>query len=380
MRVLVNAVSIREGGPLTVLSKLLPSMQRLRPDVEWIAALNSGSSEELGIAAKVLHADIDQTPFHLFHWYERALPKALSVNRADVLFSVTNYLPRSHLPCPALLLEQHAGHFSPEFERLHDARHSALIARALWRRKKKWVHRSVARADALTVQTKALADAIARTGARARDAIDVIPHGPGWVAQRGNMHASVRKEAPFRIGYVSKWGVQKNFETLFRAVRRLKDAGEMVRLVLTLDADAATSRETLNLASNDGISDLIENHGEVGAGAVQAIYDSLDAYAFPSVCESFGMTMVEAMARAVPIAAADTAVNREVTGDASLLFGPYDDEALSKILMGLIHNEAEANDRSKRSLARATAFSWEKAAEETLGVLERLCAKSKMRG
>ena len=264
MRVLVNAVSIREGGPLTVLSKLLPEMMRMRPTVEWIIAVNShagGEIEALG-GCRIIRANIDATPFHLLHWYERALPKAARTMAVDAVFSVTNYLPRQSIPCPTLLLVQHAGHFSPLFERLEGARHGAFIGRALWRRKKNWVRESVIRADVLTVQSEALADAVALSGARKRDEIVVIPHGPGLVRHREEP-LERQPRGCFRIGYISKWGVQKNFETLFRAIRHLKDEGEAVQLVLTLDEHSGPTGETLRLASTLGVMDMVENHGDV---------------------------------------------------------------------------------------------------------------------
>ena len=44
---------------------------------------------------------------------------------------------------------------------------------------------------------------------------------------------------PVRIGYISKWGVQKNFDVLFAAIKRCTAAGRDVRLVLTLDPTLA---------------------------------------------------------------------------------------------------------------------------------------------
>src|SRR6185437_7615159 len=110
----------------------------------------------------------------------------------------------------------------------------------------------------------------------------------------------------------------------FRAVRSLSEQGRDLRLVLTLGEADPVAAASLAHAKALGVAHLIENHGEVSAGQITAIYDSVDLFVFPSLCESFGMPMVEAMARGLCIVVADTPVNREITGAAGLTFPPGD--------------------------------------------------------
>src|SRR4029079_14936735 len=110
-----------------------------------------------------------------------------------------------------------------------------------------------------------------------------------------------------------------NFATLFASVKQLAEQGMPIRLVLTLDPANPQAAATLAEAEAIGIAHLIENHGEVPPNALTAVYDSLDVFVFPSFCESFGMPMVEAMARGLFIVAADTAENREIVGSAGLI-------------------------------------------------------------
>ncbi len=139
-----------------------------------------------------------------------------------------------------------------------------------------------------------------------------------------------------RIGYIAKWGVQKNFDVLFAAIARLTAEGRDMRLVLTLDQNLAENVRLLARAKAMGLTPVIENAGNKDAAGISALYDTLDIFAFPSLVESFGFPLVEAMAKGLPVVAADTASNREVAGNAGSYFSPFDSEALATMLGRII--------------------------------------------
>lgn len=370
MRVLINAVSIKEGGSRVVLTRLLSAMVDARPDIEWLVAAHPKcipvGCEERSISWLSLPA-VDSSALRVLEWYEVALPALVRKYRPGVLFSQTNYLPRRPLACATMLLIQHAGHFSAEFDRLM----GTGLARLLWRQKRRWVHRSARAADLLTVQTAALAESISSQAGRPREQIAVIPHGPGMAAHRCSPRPERRAES-FRIGYITKWGVQKNFPTLFEAARKLSDAGYRFRIVLTLDPNFRPVNEIIAAARNLGIDALIENYGEVPQEDVSSIYDTLDIFVFASLCESFGFPMVEAMARGLPIVVAKTKENAEIMRGAALEFAPCDSDMLAYHLATLMDDNQERAKRAELSLAQSHAFSWQRAAEETIAALDSL--------
>jgi glycosyltransferase involved in cell wall biosynthesis len=304
----------------------------------------------------------------LFYWYEVGLPAAIRRWQPDVLFSMTNYLPLRDLRCPTVLLEQHAGHFSQEYSALNRAHTKSALQRMMWNYKTAWVRRSVRRAGTLLVQTQSLADGIAATGLRNRDRIVVVPHGPGQVSHAAERPARSDKDV-WRIGYLTKFGVQKDFETFFRAAQKIASAGWRIKLVLTLDPTHEPAAQVLHQAERLGVSQLIENHGEVRRDQIGQLYDSLDVMVFCSICESFGFPMVEAMARGVPIVVADTTENREITAAAGLPFPPHDHAVLTQQLLRIMTSGSEVQKCTERSLTRGREFSWASACKETLAVL-----------
>ena len=74
---------------------------------------------------------------------------------------------------------------------------------------------------------------------------------------------------------------------------------------------------------------------------------------FPSLYEGFGLPVLEAMARGVPVACSDASSLPEVAGDAALLFDPHSERAIREAIERLLSDEALAARLRERGLARA---------------------------
>lgn len=378
--IVINAISVREGGSLVVLQNLLAEMAHLRPDWHWHVATNSEARTRL--------PDLNNTTFHVCPehqfvgwkvrlWYETCLPRLINQVKADLLFSQTNYLPVRRLSCPALLLVQHAGHFSEIFKQLTESQLASLPARLNWRLKGRWVRSSVRHAQRVTVQTAALAWRIVEETGVPDERISVIPHGIGQVVLKDRLPPPPAAGQSVRIGYITKYGVQKNFAVLFAAAARLQSLGINPVLVLTLAPHAPENQAVLELARQYGVAECLENHGEIPAVAIDELYRALHLFVFPSLCESFGFPMVEAMAHGLPLLVADTDSNIEVAGKAGLTFPPGDATALAALMHKLIEDPAWHQACARASLQRAAHFTWCKAAAATLGLMDEMFATSR---
>jgi glycosyltransferase involved in cell wall biosynthesis len=104
------------------------------------------------------------------------------------------------------------------------------------------------------------------------------------------------------------------------------------------------------------------------------LYSAADAFAFPSFYEGFGLPPLEAMACGTPVVVSDAASLPEVVGDAGLKVPPEDVDGLAEALAQLATDEQQRAQLRQAGLARAAAFSWERAAERMLSVYKHVTA------
>lgn len=118
----------------------------------------------------------------------------------------------------------------------------------------------------------------------------------------------------------------------------------------------------------------IQVAGYVTNDELDALYQRASIFAFPSLDEGFGMPVLEAMARGVPVLTSNRSALAEVAANAAVLVDPEDTEAIASALLCLTQDESLRSELSRKGLARAAEFSWEKAVEETWAVYAELAS------
>ncbi len=106
------------------------------------------------------------------------------------------------------------------------------------------------------------------------------------------------------------------------------------------------------------------------------LYNAAALLAVPSHYEGFGLTAIEGMACGTPVLVADRASLPEVVGDAGVLLPPDDEEAWADALREITEDRARRERLIAAGLERAAAFSWTRAAEETLAVYRRVSGQA----
>jgi glycosyltransferase involved in cell wall biosynthesis len=116
--------------------------------------------------------------------------------------------------------------------------------------------------------------------------------------------------------------------------------------------------------------------GEVPYQDLPALYQRASLFVLPSLLETFGLTLVEAMASGIPIAASNISAIPEIAGDAAVYFDPYSVGDIADILRNVLQDKELRERLVIAGRKRASNFSWATAAQEMLDLLEAaVCAK-----
>ncbi|MCO5217623.1 MAG: glycosyltransferase family 4 protein [Thermomicrobiales bacterium] len=119
-----------------------------------------------------------------------------------------------------------------------------------------------------------------------------------------------------------------------------------------------------------GLDDRVVLTGRVSDEDRTALYQAATGYITASSYEGFGLTPLEAMACGVPAIVANRTSLPEVVGDAGLIVEPSVDDLASAMVSLLTESERHI-DLARRSLERASQFTWDTAAERTAAVYHR---------
>ena len=103
--------------------------------------------------------------------------------------------------------------------------------------------------------------------------------------------------------------------------------------------------------------------------ALRAAYAESSALVFPSLCESFGIPVVEAMAQGVPVALANSTALPEVGGEAGWYFAPEEVDAMADALNRLLTSEAERARRVCLGKSIAAGYRWQAATDRLVAAL-----------
>ena len=120
-----------------------------------------------------------------------------------------------------------------------------------------------------------------------------------------------------------------------------------------------------------GVADDVRLLGWVSGSELEGLYALADVFVFPSLYEGFGLPVLEAMRRGVPVACSDRSSLPEVAGDAALMFDPEDPRAITAAIERVLGDPAEAARLRAAGRAQAARFTWAETARATARSYER---------
>jgi glycosyltransferase involved in cell wall biosynthesis len=202
--------------------------------------------------------------------------------------------------------------------------------------------------------------------------MQVIPHGVDaerfphvrrqWPPPRGR---------PVRLLSVGHAAPHKDQALLVSLVALLCEQGLDVKLKLTIErADSPVYVDGIQQQRQQlGLEDRVQLVGRVKE--VERLYREADIMVFPSLSESFGFPIVEAMASGIPVVASGIAASEEVLGRDGWFFPPGDVGAAAAAVRRLLETPAgEVARITEHASQAARAFSWSANAARVAAAIE----------
>lgn len=179
-------------------------------------------------------------------------------------------------------------------------------------------------------------------------------------------------EPPF-ILYVGRIQARKNVVRLVEAYWRLLAKGLSERLVIVGKQDWRAAEVTAKVAEL-GLSDRVVFTGYVEEDDLPIFYNAAELFVFPSMCEGFGIPVLEAMACGIPVITSHGSSLEEVAGDAAILADPFSVESIAAAMNSVLSDPNLKRSLKSKGLRRAGEFSGKRKADQTLSVYRRVCA------
>jgi glycosyltransferase involved in cell wall biosynthesis len=357
--VLVLAAGRRAGGPETYEVELLRAFARIDKTNQYtVYCTGDYAKDAIGIDQEnVLYRVL--TPSLRTISLAATLPFLLIKDRVDLLHAT--YAPPPLNPTKLLFTMHGMVNFlHPEsFHRSVLLRLNALMRLGLRR-----ANKVVCVSEHVRSQVHSMMDV-------PLDRLTVAYHGvsSSFRPQRGlEAHEYLRNrfqlEAPYML-YVGKIQKIKNVSRLIQAYGRFRSrSGSQLPLVIagpTAGTDSGIEEiGKLGLQHGVRVIDYVEPSG------LPILYSMARMFVFPSLFESFGLPVLEAMACGTPVLTSNVSCLPEIAGDAALLVDPED---IASIAAGMERLDASASlraDLRSRGLQRAAQFTWDACAATTL--------------
>jgi len=373
--VAIDASSASSGGAVRYLSQICPALAQAAPSNSYFLLNRAGQRSQLqALPANFQWVQIpDSTaslPLRLL-WLQVGLPRVLRSIGADVLFAASD-VSTLRPPCPMVVMVHNFNPFSPLRGQIWSRRQLARMA----------LHRRLIRAVAQRATKVVFVSEWSRQEMLPalnipQEKSDVVYHGVDDIFRSFTKQAGAKNQPRFILA-VSEVLEHKNFDRLVEAFIHLsKSQNEDLRLVIA----GRISSEKLHRAlekrlASEGMSHRVKFLGFVPREELTVLYHQATLLIFPSLGETFGLPLIEAMASGLPVATSNLSAMPEICQDAARYFEPLDVAGISHTMDQLLNNQSLRKTLTQLGMKRSEEFSWSKSADKLLSIMAAVSEKT----
>jgi len=349
------------GGTEIYARELIAALALERPQVEWVVFAGVEAASVLPDPSWPANVRVRRVPVKAAVKPLRlaaelaALPVLARQERLDLLHSLGTTTPlHGAVPRVVTVHDLIYHHYPGTFPSA--ARHGLELL----------VPRGARRAARVQVSSHATKEEVVRLLRLDPGRVDVVPLGLGMRTAADPTPAERLRvahglgDAPIVLSVAAALP-HKNLDRLIRAMRSVPDA----LLVLVGHAGRDTPR-LRTLAETLGVGPRVRFTGWVSDEDLEGLYRAAAAFVYPSLHEGFGLPVLEAMRRGLPVACADATSLPEVAGPAALLFDPTSEADITRATELLLEGGPDVEERVRLGRSRALEFGWDRTARAAL--------------
>jgi len=371
MRLAIDASRCRSGGAerhlAGILNNLIIDETSFTSILVWIP---KSFSEQLPTAEwlEIRHPDLlTNNLVGELLWQAFSLSGLLKRFEADIL--LTADASSLCLFAPTVVISQDLSSFEPEVLR------SAAGFVSLRLQIIKWIQVLALRRAETCIYQSSYAQTVINRVVRSAKESAVIAHGVGSPEPRWSSEKFLRKKPDidkYKCLYVSPFAHYKKQLELVKAIRKCQMEGLDLSLELIGGGDGDYTDlvlEEIAVARQEGCDITIK--GFMEHQKVLMTMSDADIFIFPSVCETFGITLAEAMYIGVPIICAEAGSLKDLLEDGGLYCDSNSPSSISECIRAIVNNPIDTANRATLARKISQKLSWRKASVETFKLIER---------
>jgi len=149
--------------------------------------------------------------------------------------------------------------------------------------------------------------------------------------------------------------------------------------LVMLDYDRSELEKILVEIGDPGLIEKIVLTGYVANTDLPGIYSQCEIFLYPSLRESFGIPMLEAMGCGAPVITSTTSSMPEVAGDAAFLIDPFKPEEITAAIVRILADNELRAELIRKGFVQAAKFSWKAMAEQFVEIYREMESEIKQK-
>jgi len=366
-RIVLDARILRgkPGGVATYIQALVDHLPALLPNVPIVLLRHPNCDGQLSTAANVSEWSLGWPPNGLWTYFQMGRWLNSRVSSNDLFHAPQRIIPK-HLKAKSVVTVHDLMHIvCPELalpNPVKRAMNAPYLSRA--------IRSSIERADRVIAVSQFTADEAIRIVPSAAERIRVVRHGKSqWFKPIDKTDAESLTTAivpPRRRFFLVLGGgyPNKNHVAAVSAFARAFPTSDDIHL-LVIQRERTFPPELRRVLRRPNMQDRVQIQSSVDNEQLVALYNRAEALVFPSLYEGFGLPVLEAMACGCPVICSNVTSLPEVSGNAALIVGPNDEEAIAEAMSRIVRDQNLKRALIERGIQQAAHFDWKKTARET---------------